>query len=100
MPSIKIQLEREELDAVKRRADELGVTVQQLAYGALNCSMHHIKSDGSCRVRIGEAVHERGPGRNDLPLWSDSARSVAVYESKPDIHSSAGPEGGPLPKKA
>ena len=37
MPVIKIHLEREELTAIKRRATELGVTVEALAYGALSC---------------------------------------------------------------
>jgi hypothetical protein len=38
-------------------------------------------------------VSERG---RDLPLWSDSARSVAIYESKPDIQQAPGPKGDPL----
>jgi hypothetical protein len=92
MASIKIRLEVEELSAIKRRAAELGITVQDLAYGALNCSMSHIR-DASCRVRIDQAVSERGL---DLPLWSDSARSVAIYEGQRDLPESPGPQGGPL----
>lgn len=92
MAVIKIHLELEELAAIKRRASELGITVEQLAYGALNCSMSHIK-EGYCRTRIDQAVGERG---QDLPLWSDSARSIGAYESKGDLGETPGPKGGPL----
>jgi hypothetical protein len=92
MPVIRIHLEREELTAIKRRASELGVTVENLAYGALNCSMSHVR-EPFCRVRIDEAVKGKGA---DLPLWSDSARSVSIYEGMPDIHQEPGPKGEPL----
>jgi len=92
MPVIKIRIEHEELAAIKRRAGELGITVEALAYGALNCSMSHVR-EPFCRARIDQAIGERG---NDLPLWSDSARSVAVYESMHDIQQGPGPKGGPL----
>lgn len=92
MPKIKINLEPEEFAAVERRANELGVTVEALAYGALSCSMGHIKEQ-FCRPRIDQAVKERGP---DLPLWSDSARSVSAYESMGGSPSQPGPKGGPL----
>jgi hypothetical protein len=92
MPVIKIHVEHEELAAIKRRAGELGLTVEALAYGAINCSMSHVK-EAYCRVRIDQAASERG---HDLPLWSDSARSVAIYESMPDIQQGPGPKGGPL----
>jgi hypothetical protein len=92
MPTIKIHLQHEELSAIKRRAAELGITPEQLAYGALNCSMTHVK-EPSCRVRIDQAVSERG---KDLPLWSDSARSVSIYESKADVQPAPGPKGGAL----
>jgi hypothetical protein len=92
MATIKIHLDQEELTAIERRAKELGVSVQDLAYGALNCAMSNIR-DKSCRVRIDQAVSERG---HDLPLWSDSARSIGAYESKGDISGSPGPKGGPL----
>jgi hypothetical protein len=92
MAVIKIHLEQEELSAIQRRATELGITVEALAYGALNCSMSHIR-EASCRVRIDQAVSQRG---HDLPLWSDSARSIGIYESKADIGPAPGPKGGPL----
>ena len=92
MAVIKIHLEAEELAAITRRAGELGITVEDLAYGALNCSMSHVK-EPFCRTRIDQAVSERG---KDLPLWSDSARSVNVYEGKHDVEQAPGPKGGPL----
>jgi len=95
MPVIKIKLEHEELAAIKRRASELGITVEDLAYGAINCSMSHGR-DSSCRTRIDQAVGERG---HDLPRWSDSARSVAIYEGLGDIQQGPGPDGGPLGPK-
>jgi hypothetical protein len=92
MPVIRIHLEPEELSAIKRRAAELGITVEAMAYGALSCSMSHVR-ESFCRTRIDEAVK----GKNkDLPLWSDSARSVSIYESMPDIHQEPGPKGEPL----
>lgn len=45
------------------------------------------------RVRIDQAVSERAL---DLPLWSDSARSISIYEGKHDIPQGPGPKGGPL----
>jgi hypothetical protein len=92
MAVIKIHLEQEELSAIKRRASELGITVEALAYGALNCSMSHIK-EGYCRTRIDQAVSDRG---QDLPLWSDSARCIGAYESKGDLSEAPGPKGEPL----
>ena len=92
MPVIKIHLDHEELSAIERRAGELGITVEALAYGAINCSMSHVR-EPYCRVRIDCAVSERG---HDLPLWSDSARSVNIYEGQHDIGPSPGPKGGPL----
>ena len=92
MASIKIRLEQEELSAIERRAKELGITVQDLAYGALSCSMSHVR-EPFCRVRIDESVSQRG---QDLPLWSDSARSIGIYEGKQDLGSTPGPKGGPL----
>lgn len=92
MPVIRIHLEHEELSAVRRRAAELGITAEALAYGALNCSMSHVK-EPFCRGRIDQAVAERG---HDLPLWSDSARSIGIYEGQPDVGGGAGPKGGPL----
>jgi hypothetical protein len=92
MAVIKIHLDQEELSAIQRRAKELGITVEAFAYGALNCSMSHIR-EGYCRQRIDQAIGERG---HDLPLWADSARSIGAYESKGDLGQSPGPKGGKL----
>ena len=92
MPIIKIRLEYEELSAVQRRATELGIKVEDLAYGALSCTMNHVR-EPFCRTRIGLSISERG---NDLPLWSDSARSIGIYEGQHDLPQSPGPKGGPL----
>jgi hypothetical protein len=54
--------------------------------------MSHVR-EPFCRVRIDEAVKGKGA---DLPLWSDSARSVSIYEGMPDIHQEPGPKGEPL----
>ena len=87
MPVIKIHLEHEELSAIQRRAEQLGITVQDLVYGAVNCSMSHGK-EPVCRNRIDHAVRDRG---KDLPLWSDSARSIGIYQSKADLPQEPGP---------
>ena len=92
MPVIKIHVEREELAALERRAGELGIKVEDMVYGALSCSMSHVK-EPFCRVRIDDAVRDKG---KDLPLWSDSARSVNIYEGKDDVAPAPGPKGGPL----
>jgi hypothetical protein len=92
MPVIKIHLQREELAAITRRAAELGITEEALAYGALSCSMSRIREQ-SYRAGIVQAVN--GHGR-DLPLWSDSAPSIAAYEGMQGEESGVGPKGGPL----
>ncbi len=92
MPTIKIHLQHEELAALRRRAGELGVAIEDMVYGAINCSMSHVK-EPFCRERIDTAVGERG---KDLPLWADRARSISIYEGKQDVEPGPGPKGGPL----
>ncbi|HZZ57163.1 MAG TPA: hypothetical protein VFE31_04980 [Opitutaceae bacterium] len=87
MPTIRIHVEHEELSAIKRRADSLGVSVAEVVYGALNCAMSH-SHDYYCIDRIKDSTHEP---RKDLPLWSDTARSVSIYEGKPDVAEKRGP---------
>jgi hypothetical protein len=87
MPAIKIHLGHEELAAIRRRAEAVGVSVEDLAYGAINCSMSHCLEKG-CADRIATAVRQR---KADLPLWADSARSVSIYEGKPDVEQQPGP---------
>ena len=90
MPVVKIHLQRQELSAVSRRAAELGITEAALAYGALSCLMDRIK-EPSYRAEIVHAVGGKG---HDLPLWSDSAPSIAAYEGGQGEGSEPGPGGG------
>ncbi len=87
MPTIKIHVDHEELAAIQRRADAHGVKVPDLVYGALNCMMSH-GTESYCIGRVGQAIREKD---GDLPAWSDSARSIGVYESKKDIGEGRGP---------
>ena len=89
MPTIKIKLEREELNAVTRRAAEFGTTAEALAFGALSYAMSQIKED-AFRAGVLQAVNDMG---GDLPLWSDSAPSA--YEGAREAEE-PGPQGGPL----
>lgn len=88
MPTIKIHVEAEELAALRRRAEAHKISVENLVYGAINCSMSHCHED-YCVGRIATAIGERA---GDLPRWADSARSVAIYEGQPDIGSEKGPK--------
>ncbi len=88
MPVIRIHISHEELAAIRRHAEAMGVSVAEFAYGTLGCSMSHCR-EPSCAIRIAASVRQR---QGDLPLWSDSARSVAIYESKPDVEQGAGPQ--------
>ena len=85
MSAIKVQLPEEELDAVHRYALSLGVSPEDIAYAALNRLMLAIKTDEPAINR--EIVEARDWRRNNLALWSDSARSVHAYEGKGDDHS-------------
>jgi hypothetical protein len=80
MSTIKLHLERAELNAVSRYAESLGVTPEDVAYAALNRLML------SCEDRAvnRDVAETRDWRRNNLPLWSDSAGSVHAYEGKPD----------------
>jgi len=91
MPVIKIHLEHEELSAIRRRRRNWNHG-GGLAYGALNCSMSHVAEV------ILPGAHRPGGRRTagrDLPLWSDRAQSVSVYESLPDVGQAPGPKGRP-----
>lgn len=82
MSAIKIHLPDEELSAVRRYAEEIGVTPEDLAYAALNRMMLQTKVDSEEIDR--EIVEAREWRKNNLALWSDSARSVHIYEGKGD----------------
>lgn len=80
MSAIKIHLENEELSAVERLADSLHVGLEDIAYAALNRLMLQ-SNDPELRMDIAQTRNWRS---GNLPLWSDTARSVHAYESKPD----------------
>lgn len=80
MSTIKLHLEAAEYDAVRRHADALGVTLEDLAYAALNRLML-VASNPEVNRDIAET---RAWRRQNLPMWSDSAGSVHAYEGKPD----------------
>jgi hypothetical protein len=82
MSAIKIHLPDEELSAVRRYAEEIGVTPEDLAYAALNRMMLQTKVESDEIDR--EIVEAREWRKNNLALWSDSARSVHIYEGKGD----------------
>jgi hypothetical protein len=80
MAAIKLHVENEELVAVRRLADALKVSPDDVAYTALHRLM---LASGSADVRA-EILRVRDWRRNTLPQWSDTAHSVHVYESLPD----------------
>lgn len=82
MSAIKIHLPDEELSAVRRYAEEIGVTPEDVAYAALNRLMLQTKTDEE--EIDSEIVEAREWRKNNLALWSDSARSVHIYEGKGD----------------
>lgn len=87
MPAIKIHLEDAEYEAVARVAEKMGVKPEAVAYSGLNRIML-LAADPSVRLDI---IDTWGWHRENLPLWSDSARSVHAYEGKQD--------DGPTPSK-
>lgn len=80
MSALKIHLESAEMDAVKRYAASLGVSPEDVAYAALNRLMLD-----AYNPEIEADIRETQGWRSDnLPLWSDSARSVHAYEADLD----------------
>ncbi|MDE3083591.1 MAG: hypothetical protein KGJ37_00035 [Verrucomicrobiota bacterium] len=80
MPTIKIRLEEEEFDAVERLAEKLHLKSEDVAYSALNRLMLAVRAP-DVRNDISQTRDWR---RANLPLWSDSAWSVHIYEGQPD----------------
>jgi hypothetical protein len=80
MHSIKLHLDQSEFDAVERFAATLNVKPETVAYCALNRLMLTAR-DPEVRKDIVETADWR---KDNLPLWSDSARSVHAYEGKAD----------------
>jgi hypothetical protein len=80
MSAIKLHLEQAERDAVERYAQTLKVSVEDVAYAALNRLMMRVEDPEVVR----DIRETREWRRHNLPLWSDSACSVHAYEGKPD----------------
>lgn len=80
MPAIKLHLEQAEYDPIERLGEKLGVKPEAIVYAALNRMMLDCRRAGLREeiVDVWEAHKE------NLPLWSDTARSVHIYESKCD----------------
>jgi hypothetical protein len=78
MSAIKLHLEMAEIDAVKRYADALHVSPEDVLFCALNRLMLAAR-DPSVQQDICETKNWR---RDNLPLWSDSAASIHAYECK------------------
>ncbi|MDO8544984.1 MAG: hypothetical protein Q7S40_31455 [Opitutaceae bacterium] len=80
MSTIKIHLEGAEYDAVERFAKSSGVSLGDVAYAALNRLMLESQKPEVAR----DILETRAWRQQNLPLWSDSAWSVHIYEGKPD----------------
>lgn len=80
MSAIKISLDSAELAAIRRFAEELNVTPEDIAYCALNRLMLQAES-AEAREDI---IQTKAWRKDNLPLWSDSAGSVHAYEAMPD----------------
>jgi hypothetical protein len=83
MPAIKVHLEDEEFAPIYRLAEYLHLTPEDVVYAGLNQLMLRA-AEPETQTDIGLTRQWRS---TDLPLWSDSARSVHAYEGKPDEHS-------------
>lgn len=80
MSAIKLHLEQAERDAVERYAASLKVSIEEVAYAALNRLMMQADDPDAAR----DILETRNWRRQNLPLWSDSACSVHAYEGKGD----------------
>ncbi len=80
MSAVKLHLEDAEYAAVERFAKSLNVSMEDVAYCALNRLMMEM---ASLQVRT-EVLETRAWRSDNLPLWSDSAGSVHAYEGMPD----------------
>jgi hypothetical protein len=83
MPTIKLHLEQEEYAAIERFAAALKTKPEAVAYAALNRLMLDARNP-ELRVDIVETWEWH---HDNLPLWSDTARSVHIYEGKRDDES-------------
>ena len=84
MSVTKIHLEYAEFDAIERYAKKLGVTPEDIAYAGLN----QLMLKGETPELNKEILETREWRKNTLPMWSDSAGSVHIYEGQPDCEPS------------
>lgn len=77
MHTVKIHLEDEEYLPLLRASQELGVTVEDVAYTGLNRVMMQM-GERETRDDVWQTKSARKAG---LPIWADHARSVHAYES-------------------
>ena len=80
MFTIKIHLDPAEHTAISRYASALHVTLEDVAYAALDRLMQQA-DDATVRRDVVETRHWRG---DNLPQWADTERSVHAYEGKTD----------------
>lgn len=91
--TIKLHLERAEIDPVERTAKAFGCSVEDILYMALDAYMLRLgnleahcgpdcrKAFSNPEVMRQEVLNAKAGRRNNLPLWADSAGSAHNYES-------------------
>lgn len=82
MPTLKLHLDDEEMAPVRRLANQLKITPEDIRYSALNRMMMDRENE---EVRT-DIAYTRTWRAGTLPPWSDTARSVHAYEGQPDQH--------------
>ena len=80
MFAIKIHLDPAEHAVVSRYASALHVSLEDIAYAALDRLM---KSANDETVRR-DVVETRNSRKDNLPVWADTERSVHAYEGGQD----------------
>ena len=83
MPVIKVYLDDEEFAPIARLAAQLHVKPEDVVFAGLNRVMLN-PNDPDVRAEITDSPLWR---HDNLPRWSDSARSVHAYEGKADDYS-------------
>jgi hypothetical protein len=77
MHTVKIHLEKDELAPVQRLANELKVSVEDIAYAGLDMLMQHAKEDEA----IKHIQRSHTYRKSCLPRWADKPREIHAYES-------------------
>lgn len=80
MPTIKIQLEEAEYNAVQRLAEHTRSRPEAVAY----CALNRLMLAGKEKEVQDDIVLTHRWRKDNLPLWSDSAGSVHAYEGMHD----------------